>query len=91
VEEMKKLLTKINGKFAFGDDAMLSEESMQKRAIKRISSETFCGMKPQLFQEELRSKHILVTDNRLPFISCDRRGLMAMNSLKEIVDFEGIQ
>lgn len=58
-------------------------------AIDEIDYEVVQQMSPQSFQKKLRSKHIFVTDNNLSFVPCDRRGLMTLNSLKEIVNIEG--
>ena len=68
---------------------MLCAEYEQTSAIKAIGYETVQQMSPQSFQEELRSKHIIIADNNLARVSCDRRGLMSLNSLKEFVNIEG--
>ena len=85
---MNKFLKKIEGKFTFGDhmDCTGHERSL---AIKAIAYEAFQEMSPQAFQEELRRKHCIIADNNLPFVTCDHRGLMALNSLKEFVNIEG--
>jgi hypothetical protein len=59
-------------------------------AIKAITLETVRDMSPQSFQIELRSKHIVIPDYNLSPISCDRRGIMSLNSLKDVVDIESI-
>lgn len=64
-------------------------EFNQSTAIKAINREVTEDMSPRYFQQELRSKHIIITDCNLPRISCDRRGLMSLNSLKEVVSVEG--
>ena len=48
-------------------------------------------MSPRSFQEVLRSKHIIIADYNLPRVSCDRHGLLSLNSLKEVVNIEGIK
>ena len=68
---------------------MLCTENEQSSAIKAIGYETIQQMSPQSFQEGLHSKHIIIVDNNLPPISCNRYGLMTLNSLKEYVDIEG--
>lgn len=47
-------------------------------------------MLPCDFQEILHSKHIIITNWNLQFVSCDCRGLMALNSMKELIVLEGI-
>jgi hypothetical protein len=64
-------------------------EDEQPSAIKAISYELFQGISPQAFQEELRRDHRIIADNNLPLVTCDRRGLMTLNSLKEFVIIEG--
>jgi hypothetical protein len=81
-------LQKIEGKFTFGEH-ILCAENERPPTVKAIRYETIQQMSPQSFQEELRSKHIIIAENNLPSISCDRRGLMTLNSLKEIVNIEG--
>ena len=81
-------MRKIEGKFTFGDH-MLCAENEKPSAVKAIGYETVQQMSPQSFQKELRSKHIIIADINLPPISCDRPGLMTLNSLKEIVNIEG--
>jgi hypothetical protein len=68
---------------------MICAEYDQISAIKAFSYETIQQMSPQTFQGELRSKHIIIANYNLPPVSCDRRGLTTLNSLKEIVDVEG--
>jgi hypothetical protein len=68
---------------------MICEEYEQKLAIKAIGCEIVQQMSPQLFQQELRSKHIIIADSKRPSIPCDRHGLMTLNSLKELVNIEG--
>ena len=68
---------------------MLCTENEQSSAIKVIGYETIQQKSPQSFQDELRSKHIVIADNNLAPISCNRHGLMTLNSLKESVDIEG--
>lgn len=82
-------MEKIQGNFTFRD-RIPSTECKQISAIKGIDFETSHQMSPQSFQEELRSKHIVIADYILPHISCDRRGLTSLNSLKEVVNIEGI-
>jgi ribosomal protein S26 len=60
-------------------------------ALKAINYEAIQVMVPRSFQQELRSKHIIIADFNLPRISCDRQGLMSLNSLKEVVNIEGIR
>jgi hypothetical protein len=48
------------------------------------------AMDPCIFQEKLRGCHIIVTDNGLSPVPCDRSGLGTLNGLKEMVDMEGI-
>jgi hypothetical protein len=69
---------------------MICAEHVQTSAIKAIGNEMIQQMSPQSFQGELRSKHIVIPDINLPPIPCDRRGLMTLNSLKELVEIEGI-
>ena len=69
---------------------MLCSEYDQSSAIKEIDYAKVQQMTPQSFQEQLRSKHIIIADYNLPSISCDRRGLMTLNSLKALVNIEGI-
>ena len=59
-------------------------------SIKAITFEAVQKMMPQSFQEQLRSKHIIIPDYNLPRVSCDRRGLMSINSLKDVVKIEGM-
>ena len=47
-------------------------------------------MSPRDFQKMLRFQHIVIADYNLPVISCDHRGSMTLNSLKEIVNPEGM-
>jgi hypothetical protein len=68
---------------------MLCAENEQPSAIEAISYETVQEMSPQFFQRKLRSKYIIIADNKLPLVSCDRRGLLTLNSLKEFVKIEG--
>jgi hypothetical protein len=68
---------------------MLCAENEQPSAIEAIDYETVQEMSPQFFQGKLRSKHIIIADNKLPLVSCDRRGLLTLNSLKEFVKIEG--
>ena len=68
---------------------MLCMENEHPSAIKVIGYETVQQMSPQSFQEGLRSKHIIIANNNLPPISCNRHGLMTLNSLKEYADIEG--
>jgi hypothetical protein len=68
---------------------MRCAEYDQTPAIKAISYETVQQMSPQIFQAHLRSKHIVIVDYNPPSVSCDRRGLTTLNSLKEFVTIEG--
>ena len=68
---------------------MLCAENEKSSAVKAIGHEVVQQMSPQSFQKKLRSSHIIIADNNLPLVSCDRRGLMTLNSLKEIVNIEG--
>lgn len=61
----------------FSDIAVMRMDQVQK-------------MGPCTFQEKLRCHHILVTDNGLPLVPCNRNGLSTLNGLKEMVDMEGI-
>lgn len=69
---------------------MLSTDRNRTSAISGIAYETVQQMSPQSFQEKLRSRHIVIIDNNISHISCDRRGLISLNSLKEVVNIEGI-
>jgi hypothetical protein len=80
------MMEKIEGNFTFGDH-MRCTESLTS-AIEAFDYETVLQMSPQSFQKKLRSKHIIIADYNLPRISCDRRGLMSLNSLKEFVNIE---
>ena len=80
-------MQKIEGKFTFGEH-ILCAENERPPTVKAIRYETIQQMSPQSFQE-LRFKHIIIAENNLPPISCDRRGLMTLNSLKEIVNIKG--
>jgi hypothetical protein len=46
-------------------------------------------MTPFAFQDLLNNRHIIISDLNLQKISCNRRGLLTLNSLKEIVNIEG--
>lgn len=58
-------------------------------AIQSIDLEHVQQMSIQFFQQTLRSRHVIISDYNLPGIPCDRRGLTALNSLKELVNIEG--
>jgi hypothetical protein len=85
---INKILEKIEGKFPF-EDRMHCDDREETLAIKAIGNELVQRMSPQSFQQELRKKHIIIADNGQPSISCDRAGLMTLNSLKELVKIEG--
>jgi hypothetical protein len=68
---------------------MHCEESERSSAIKAIGSDVVQQMLPQAFHTELRSMHIVIADNNHSHIECNRHGLMALNSLKELVNIEG--
>lgn len=84
-------MSAVDGFLSKAMDNFTSGDSMhaQASAIKSISREDAQQMSPQLFQETLRKKHILVADHNLPPIPCDRRGLASLNSMKELVNIEG--
>lgn len=65
-------------------------ENHQKSGIKAMDRTVSQQMSPSDFQIMLRSKHVIIIDHNLPVVSCDRRGLTTLNSLKEIVDLEGM-
>jgi hypothetical protein len=67
-------------------EVIFSSES----AMKSITFAAVQDMTPCVFQEILRSKHIIVSDYNLPSITCDRRGLTSLNSVKEVVNMEGM-
>ena len=85
---VNKLVARIEDRFTSGDRALCMENVLTS-AIKSISRELAQQMSPRSFQEVLRSKHIIISDFNLPYISFDRRGLMSLNSLKEHVNIEG--
>ena len=68
---------------------MLYTECGQTTGIRTINYEMVRQMSPQTFQKGLRTKHIIIPGYNLPRVSCDRGGLMSLNSLKEYVDIEG--
>ena len=47
-------------------------------------------MSPYNFQKMLQFQHIILADYNLPVISCDCHGSMTLNSLKKIVNPEGM-
>lgn len=56
-----------------------------------ITNERTQKLEPRIFQEFLRVRHIIIVDVDLPHIPCNRRGLLTLNGLKEIVKTEGIK
>lgn len=58
-------------------------------AIKLVSREFAQQMSPHSFQEMLHSKQIVIANYNLPYVSCDRHGLMSLNSFKEVVNIKG--
>jgi hypothetical protein len=85
----RKFLSKTEDIFAAGDRAPYVENP-QKSGIKAIDCTVSHQMSPCDFQEMLHSTHVIIVDYNLPVVSCDRRGLTTLNSLKEVVDLEGI-
>jgi hypothetical protein len=81
-------LEKIENNFATGDHTLRMEYNPTS-AIKLVSRESAQQMSPHSFQKMLRSKQIVIADYNLPYVSCDRHGLMSLNSFKEIVNIEG--
>lgn len=59
--------------------------------ITTITKEKVGVLDPRIFQEFLRARHIIIVDIDLPLIPCNRRGLLTLNGLKEIVKMEGIK
>jgi hypothetical protein len=45
-------------------------------------------MSPNSFQNVLRSRHIIIENTGLANVPCNRRGLMSLNGLKEVVKKE---
>jgi hypothetical protein len=66
-----------------------SEEYVSTSKIISTTRNDAQEMSPHSFQKMLRSKHIVIADYNLPYISCDRKGLTSINSLKELVNIEG--
>ena len=85
---VNRLLEKLEDSFTSGDRKLCTEYSPTS-AITSLTCKSAQEMSPNLFQKLLRSKHIIIPDYNLPEISCDRRGLMSLNSLKEHVNIEG--
>ena len=66
------------------------ENDREKSMMRAINYQTVRQLSPRSFQEILRSKHIVIVDYNLSHVGCDRPGIMSLNSLKEIVNIEGM-
>jgi hypothetical protein len=87
---VRNITTKIEENFTTPTQThALCAENVSTSRIKPITRSVIQEMTPCSFQKMLRSNHIVITDYNLPYISCDRNGLMSINSLKELVDIEG--
>lgn len=59
-------------------------------AFKLLGYQHAQQMSPHNFQQILRTHHIIFDGTVLVDIPCNRRGLLSLNSLKEIVNMEGM-
>lgn len=65
-------------------------EDEKRSAFIVMTDEQDRQMSIQQYQEDLRSNHIVVTGTRLVGIPCKSHGLTSLNSVKEIVNMEGM-
>jgi hypothetical protein len=88
---VRNIASKIEDNFTLATQPLRpdSEESVSTSKIRSITRSDVQEMSPRSFQKILRSKHIVIADYNLPYISCDRKGLTSINSLKELVNIEG--
>ena len=86
VEDFAKAIT------SFGESRLAAEDTPDTpvSAFKVLVYQQAQEMSPQNFQKILRTHHIILDGTVLVDIPCNRRGLLTLNGLKEIVNMEGM-